>query len=173
LRFDNARLKEALTDYRVPTTTIGTSQPNLLVSVFAPTRAHMAQFQTNEKHSRERRFYDLWYALGDFGHRTVEPILGTELYRVRPLPDGPTWMIVTRRPDPTRRDAHLARDFWIGGCSAIDEGRLNSCSTQLERGGLFLTIHTTEANLPLRDSLANYVMDSLSRWKTACDGVGG
>jgi hypothetical protein len=168
LLFANADVREKVPGYAIPPAMPNGMRDTFYVSVLVPTELAVARIRADEKASREKTYYDLWYALDEFAGRIVEPVDGTVLYRVRPLADGPTWMVVSRPPNSSRRDAHLATDFWIATCADTDGARLTRCTARVEESGVWMTLYTTEANLALREPLARYVIDAMKPWKVAC-----
>jgi hypothetical protein len=171
MQFANARVRDSVPDYSIPPAMSTGVQDALYVGVFTPTDAEAARIRADDVKLLEESSR-LWYALHEFSKRIVEPIDGTTLYRVRPLAGGPTWFVVTQPPDPEQRDTHLAGGFRVASCAEIDEGRLNRCTAHVERDGVLMTMYTTEANLPQRESLARFVIESMDRWKTACGSSG-
>jgi hypothetical protein len=168
LLFANADVREKVPGYAIPPAMPNGMRDTFYVGVFVPAEPAAARIRAGEKTSREQTYYDLWYALDEFAGRLVEPVDGTALYRVRPLPDGPTWMVVSQPPNPASRDAHTATDFWIATCAEIEGGRLNRCTARVEENGVWMTLYTTEANLALREPLARYVIEAMKPWTVAC-----
>jgi hypothetical protein len=136
----------------------------LLAGFFVPT----AEEHARQKSNKRSMHYDIWYALGDFRERILEPIAGTDLYRIYPLAGGPTWMVVTRVPDVERRDTHLQEDFWLAGCYMSQE-KYRSCSLDIDVGMMFVTLYVDEADLPKRRELVNHVLQRLKAWQVPCD----
>jgi hypothetical protein len=167
MHFSNERVRDAVPDYSLPPPTSAGVQDSLYVAVSSPTPEEAARDRAEELATLEDS-RGLWYALGEFSHRIVEPIPATSLHRVRPLLGGPTWVIVAGAPDPQTRDSHLVPGFRVAECAEIDGGRLNRCTAYVERDGVRMTMYTTEANLALRDSLASFAIESLERWKSDC-----
>jgi hypothetical protein len=168
LMFANESVRKAVPGYAIPPALSSGMRDTLFVSVFVPTAPDAARIDADEKVSREENYHDLWYALDEFAARTIEPIDGTTLHRVKPLAGGSTWMVVSRPPDPAIRDAHTATDFWIATCTRIESGPLVRCTVPVARDGLRMTMYTTEANLAIREPLARYVIDSMKPWRVAC-----
>ena len=152
---------------RLPGYPASGAQPGqkLLAGFFVPTSS-----ERTERSSNERRMHlDIWYALGDFQSRALEPIEGTDLLRIYPLPGGPTWMVVTRAPDVERRDTHLQDEFWIATCSYMGPQQVRNCSLDVDVGSFDVSLHIAEADLPLRHQLASQAVQSLKAWQVPCD----
>jgi hypothetical protein len=171
MQFANARVREAVPGYSIPPATSTGVQDALYAGVFTPTDAEAARIRTDDLKSLQN-LSRLWYAQREFSKRIVEPIDGTSLYRVRPMAGSTTWFVVTRAPDPDKQDTHLAEGFQVANCAEIDGGRVNRCTANVEWEGVRMTMFTSEANLPLREFLARFVIKSMDRWKIACDPGG-
>ena len=171
MQFANARVRAAFPNYSIPPAMSTGVQDTLYVGVFTPTDAEAEGIRADELKSLEESSR-LWYGQQEFSKRVVEPIHGTSLFRVRPLAGGTTWIVVTQPPDPEKQDTHLAADFRVASCAEIDEGRLNRCTGNVEKDGVRMTMYTTEANLSLREALSGFVIESMERWKAACDSSG-
>ena len=167
MQFANARVREAVPNYSIPPALSTGVQDELYVGVFTPTDEEAARLRVDDVKTIADS-HDLWYGLDEFSGRVIEPIDGTSLFRVSPLPGGSTWMVVSKVPDVATRDTHLAADFRVATCARID-GQLNRCTASFEHGGVRATMYTTEANLALRESLMGYVIRSMRRWKVACE----
>jgi hypothetical protein len=165
LWFENSRFASDVAGYQVPKRVDGKRQDAMLVSLFKPTAEEAAQMSKNKRSMH----YDIWYGLRDYTTRKVEPLDDTGFYRMWPLPNGNSWMVVTKVPDEERRDTHLQEDFWIATChfAAADQ---RSCTTHLEDQGVDIGLHTTESNLPLREKLAAHVVSRLESWEVPCEG---
>jgi len=137
----------------------------LLAGIFFPTEQERAQQRLN----KQRAHHDIWYALGDYRARALEPISGTALIRVYPLAGGNTWMVVTRAPDTERRDSHLLDDFWIATCNYAGTERARTCSLYVDVGAASVSLHIAEAEVQLRQNLARYVVSTLKAWQVPCD----
>ena len=142
------------------------AERRLQAGFFSPTSQDLAQRDANKK----RVHYDIWYALGDYRTRSLEPITGTGLIRVYPLAGGSTWMVVTRAPDTERRDSHLQNDFWIATCSYAGPQHVRNCSVDTDVGRFSVSLNLAEADLPLREKIASYVVETLKTWQVPCAG---
>lgn len=140
-------------------------RPRLLAGIFFPTEQERAQQRLNKK----RAHHDIWYALGDYRARALEPISSTSLSRVYPLAGGNTWMVVTRAPDTERRDSHLQDDFWIATCNYLGTEQARRCSLDVDVGAASVSLHIAEAEVPLRQNLARHVVATLKAWQVPCD----
>jgi hypothetical protein len=168
LAFANDAVRASVPGYSIPNALASGMRDTFYVGVSRPTDSEAAALLANEAAERARSQFDLWYGIGAFANRIVEPIGGTSLFRVRPLAGGPTWVVVSRAPDPATRDTHLARDFWLANCAGIEPGRVDRCVARVDHANLRMTMYTTEANLAVREPLAQYVVDALARWRTEC-----
>ncbi|MBX5460942.1 MAG: hypothetical protein IRZ28_07615 [Steroidobacteraceae bacterium] len=164
LQFSTAELEQAIPGFRVPHDVYGRPRKDALVSVFWRTPAEIARDDRNSQNMH----YDIWYGLGDYSARVIEPIPGTSFWRIYPIAGG-TWMVVTKRPDEQRRDTHLDKDFWIATCSRMHiQGAESSCISSVEAGELTGTFYTTEANLSVRNQMMEYVLMKLDEWRAPC-----
>lgn len=168
LQFSNAEIREQIQGYELPLTNTGSPIEGELVSFFAPSPSELEQIRRNQQAGRGQ-FYALWYAEGDWTQRTIEPAPVPGLYRVSFFPNGNSWQVVTKLPDMKARLTHLEKEFWIGGCYAIEGPSRTSCSMRrLEHDGIFLDASTTESNLPFREQLKRYFLEKLETWKVPC-----
>jgi hypothetical protein len=165
LQFSTEEIAARLPGYVVPLMTTGKPLRGSLVSLWIPTAAELAQVHANTKSMH----HDIWYGLGEYSSRVVEPIPGTGLFRVWPLAHGYSWLVVSKRPDVVRKDTHLADDFWVGGCLRYDDGRKPKCDAKIERDGMLIEVSMNEKFLPRRAELAQYVTEKLDAWKVTCD----
>lgn len=161
LQFSHAELEQAIPRFRVSHNVYGRPMDEM-VSVTWRTPAEIAR--DDRKH--QSMHYDIWYGLGDYSARVIEPIPGTSFWRIYPIAGG-TWMIVTKRPDEQRRDTHLDKDFWIATCSRIQDVE-SSCTSSVKVGELTGTFYTMEANLSLRNQMMEYVLMKLGEWRAPC-----
>ena len=166
LQFSNAEIAARFPEYVVPLMTSGEPLRGSLVSLWIPTAEESVQMHANQKDMH----HDIWYGLGGYSSRVVEPIPGTGLYRVWPLAQGYSWLVVSRIPDVVRQDTHLADDFWIGGCLRYDDVRKPSCDAKVERDGMVIEVSMNETFLPRRADIARHVTEKLGGWKVTCDG---
>ena len=164
LQFSNAEIATRLAGYVVPLMTTGKPLRGSLVSLWIPTTEQSAQMHANKKIMH----HDIWYGLGEYSSRVVEPIPRTGLYRVWPLANGYSWLVVSKVPDAVRQDTHLAEDFWVGGCLRYDDVRKPSCDAKIERDGMVIEVSMNEEFLPRRAELAQYVTEKLAGWKATC-----
>lgn len=169
LQFSSTAIKQDIAAFELPRTIQGKLLEGESVLLSYPDAAGFAQIRANQKLARESRDnLNLWYAEGDWKQRTIVPSPHAGYFRVSHFPDGHSWRVVTKMPDPVARDAHLAEDFWIGSCHVYEGSTLTSCITHMERDGVYMEYHTTEANLALRAQLAKYFLDTLDGWKISC-----
>jgi hypothetical protein len=173
LAFTNAQVRESVPGYESPPASASGMRDAFYVGVFVPSDEALAKLRADEVRLREEIYYDLWYGIDEFSIRTVEPIAGTSLHRVKPLAEAATWQVVSRPPDTVKRDTHTAADFRIANCARIEGGPLVRCTAGFELEGVRMTLYTTEANLPLRASLARFTLESLAAWKSACPSGSG
>ena len=142
------------------------AEKKLLGGLFAPTEPERAEQQSNKRSMH----HDIWYALGDYRARTVEPIAGTRLFRLYPVANGPTWMVVTRVPDVELQNTHLQDDFWIATCSFVGPEQTRRCSLDIDVATLSVSLEIAEADLPRRQELATQVVQKLKTWQVPCAG---
>jgi len=163
LQFSTEDLRQTIQGYRVPSDVNGKPIAGLITNIFLRTPEDIAQ----EERNRRKMHVDIWYGLNDYASRTVEHAPELGFYRIFPLPQGNSWMLVSRPPDEQRRDTHLDKSFWIATCSFMTTGT-RSCTTSVEEGALEVTMHTEEANVPLRGLMMNYILDKLQGWRIVC-----
>jgi hypothetical protein len=161
LRFLSSEVARSVPDYPAARTGAGRA---LLAGIFFPTEEE----RTQQKANKQRAHHDIWYALGDYQARALEPIPDTALIRVFPLAGGNTWMVVTRPPDTERRDTHLQDDFWIANCHYVGTQRARTCSLDVDVGVASISLHVAEAQLPMRHELARYVSKRIESWQVRC-----
>ena len=168
-RFPNEEIARQIGGYRIPRTVTGQPQSGLLVGVVLATPQEFER----SKYAAKYFGYDIWYGVGEYPDRTIEPVPGTSFYRIRPIAAGRSWKVVRTRPDQTLRDAHLQEDFWIASCSKRpDGGREVDCQSHVanEENGFLFKIYLSEENIRLRHELAEYVSAQLASWQTRCPG---
>jgi hypothetical protein len=169
LQISNAEIREHIPGYELPLMYDGQPLKGALVSLWAPTPAELAQVRRNEALLQKRDF-NLWYAEGDWTHRTVKPASVAGLFRVAYFPNAKSWQVVTRMPDMKKRDTHLARDFWISSCRVMEPTTRTTCSLEIELDGVFVESDTPESNLPYRKKIGEFFLKKLDSWKVPCDG---
>jgi hypothetical protein len=170
LQFASAAIKEHIPDYELPRTVTGKPLDGESVLMFLPDAPNLAQIRVNQKlKQQETDNLNLWYAEGDWARRSIEPAPEAGLFRVFHIPGSHSWRIVTKMPDPTTRDTHLEPDFWIASCFQYEGSTLISCFTDMERDGVFMELHTAEANLPYREQLARFFLSALAGWEVPCN----
>jgi hypothetical protein len=164
LQFSTEDFEQTIEGYRVPLDVHGQRIEGMVTGLFLRTPEDIRQQDEN----RKRMHVDIWYGLNDYATRTIEPVPEKGFYRIFPLPNGNSWMLVTRLPDEQRRDTHLDKRFWIATCHFMTEKRMRSCTTSVERGALDVTMYTEEANVPLRGLMMNYILRKLETWRVGC-----
>jgi hypothetical protein len=161
LQFSDMEVARAVPGYRAASAGLNR---RLLVGLFVPTAQDSAQRTINKK----RAHYDIWYGLGDYSARTLEPVPDTGLIRVYPLAGGDSWMVVTRVPDTERRDSHLRGDFWIATCSYLGAERARTCSADIDVGPFVVSLNIAEAELQRRQQIAEYAVQAFNSWRVVC-----
>jgi hypothetical protein len=163
--FANERVREAVPAYAIPPVMSNGARDFFYASMSSPTADDAERIRERES-AWVADSRSLLHGLEEFSGRVVEPIDGTSLFRVRPMADSTTWIVVTRPPGADA-SAAIEPGFRVATCARVD-GTRDRCTANVEHGSVRMTLYTTEANLALRERLAGYVIDSIAGWKVAC-----